>query len=426
MKKSKIIALTLATLMLLTLLAGCGEGGGGGGGDKVTVEWWSLWDAEIDEVMIADFEAEFSDIEIIRTQHGDPGIWEAMVVAIATGVGPDLNFNWSGAFNEMFYRNGGNISMNPYAEEYGWFDMLVPGAMEIVTYDGNLSLIPYQMNAMGLVYKKSTFEQYGLSEPNNYAELANICDTLAANGVVPFSIGGKTNWHAMRWLDAIVDVFAGPEMHDRLKNMDDTSVTWESPEAIAAFQEITEWLDRGWIDPNFLGVDEGETYMPIYTGDAGMNIQGDWVEGNIRDAGFDSNDFGYFPFPGKNGMGRLSAFVSGIALTNFNSDEATDAGAQFLNFIIQDEQVAKYIPMFGCLSGVKSAPVDPSANILNIVLDYLGRCGTILPGDQAFPNETIEVFLNLSQELLSAQTTPEDAGRRVEESLASARANAEN
>jgi len=413
----------MIVLMLLATMMACSKKS-----EKVaitSIEWWSLWEPEIADQMIKDFEAENPTIKVVRTQHGDPGIWEAMVVATATRSGPDLFFNWSGAYQESFYKKGGTVSLNDYSRQYGWGDRLYPAATDQVTFNGNLTLIPYGFNAVGIVYKKSTFEQLGIKEPATYAELSAVCDKFAANGILPFSIGGIDTWHTMGWADAVLEQFCGPVLHDRLNDINDTGVSWNCPEVIAAFTELSKWIARGWVDPNFAGVAEAESHMPIYTGKAAMNVTGDWSEFNIGDAGFDSADFGFFPFPRDGGNGRLVTFVSGIGLCDFNGKERTDAAAKFVDFMLKPATVNKYIPMMGTLSGVKGAPVEDSAAILQQVNKYMAERDAYPPTDGVLPEETVEVYLRLCAEIILGSTSPRDAAQRIADSLESARASAD-
>ena len=418
----KLIVLVLISLILTgTLMAG---------GNKqpsvptVSVEWWNLWDPDIADGIIADFEAENPGIKINRTQHGDPGIWEAMVVATATRSGPDIFFNWSGDYQESFYKKGGTISLNDYARQYGWNDRLYPAATKDVTYNGNLTLIPYGSNAVGIVYKKSTFAQYGIKEPTTYAELSAVCDTLVKNGVLPFSIGGIDTWHTMGWTDAVLEQYCGPTLHDRLNDVNDTGVSWNCPEVIAAFTELSTWISRGWVDPNFAGIAEADAFMPIYAGRAAMNVTGDWSESSVNEAGFNSADFGFFPFPRDGGPGRLVTFVAGVALCDFNGKERTDAAAKFIDFLLKPSSVNKYIPLMGTLSGVKGAPVDASAAILQQVNKYMAERDSYAPSDGILPTETVDVYLRIIAEVMLGTLSPANAAQQMANSMASARANA--
>ena len=415
----KVIATLMVVLVLLAAFAACSKKAEE---EPVSVEWWSLWEPGMADQMIADFEAVNPNIKIVRTQHGDPEIWDAMVVAIATRSGPDIFFNWTGPYQESFYRKGGAISLNDYSKQYGWSDKLYPAAVEPCTYDGNLTLIPYSFSVMGIVYKKSTFEQFGIKVPTTYGELSAACDTFVKNGVLPYSIGGIDAWHTMRWADALLEQYCGPEMHDKLNDINDTSVSWNCPEVIAAFTELSTWISRGWVDPNFAGVAEAESYTPIFNGQAAMNVNGDWAEFNIRNAELNSADFGIFPFPRDGGKGRLGRVVSGVGLCDFNGKKATDAAAKFVDFLLKPESVNKYIPMTGDLSGVKGVPVDPSAAILQQSVKLMDECDMYPPTDGILPEETVDVYLRLCTEIILGTTSPEAAAQRMADSIDSVRA----
>ena len=418
MKKS--IVLVLISLILVgTLMTACSKKQAE---PIVTIEWWTIWEPDFADAMIADFEAENPNIKVNRTQHGDPGIWDAMAVATATKAGPDIFFNWNGNYQESFYRKGGAISLDDYSKQYGWGDRFLPSAAEVSSYDGHLILIPYLFNAVGVVYKKSTFEQYGLKEPTTYAELSTVCDTLAKNGVLPYSIGGMDSWHTACWTYGVFEQFCGPELHDRLLDFMDTGVSWDCPEVIAAFTEMSTWISRGWVDPNFAGVAEADAFMPIYAGRAAMNVTGDWAEEVVRDAGFDTADFGFFPIPRDSGPGRMGVFTAGVGLTGYNGKERTDAAAKFIDFMLKPAAVDKFIPLKGSLSGIKGAPIDPSAAIVQQVAKYMAERGSYPVPDGILPEETIEVYYRTSTEVILGTMSPQEAARLMADSIESARA----
>ena len=423
MVKKSVLFLLFAALLLGGLFPVFGGGNSQSkAASSISIEWWNLWDPDVADGVIADFQAANPNIKVTRTQHGDPEIWDAMVVATATKAGPDIFYNWSGPYQKSFYEKGSAISLNDYAKQYGWNDRLYKAATDQVVYDGNLTLIPYGFNAVGVMYKKSIFSQFGLKEPTTYAEMAALCDTLVKNGIVPFSIGGLDTWHTMGWTDAVLEQFCGPELHDKLNNVEDTSVSWNCPQVIAAFTEMSKWISRGWVDANFAGVSADEANMPVFTGKAAMNVTGDWTQSAITDAGFNSADYGFFPFPRDGGKGRLVTFVSGVALTNFNGKEKTDAAAKFIDFMLKPESVNKYIPLMGTLSGVKGAPIDPSAAFLQLVNKYMAVSDVYPPTDGILPEAPVDVYYRLGTEIVLGTTSPADAAKQMADSIDTSRA----
>ena len=110
----------------------------------------------------------------------------------------------------------------------------------------------------------------------------------------------------MRIVQALIEKYAGSEVHDRLLVLEED---WTHPAVIQAFTKYKEWVDKGFFPDGFLTALPGETQLLVYAGEAAMDIQGPWYETNIIRDGQDINNYGFFPMPLTDGANRMSAFI---------------------------------------------------------------------------------------------------------------------
>ncbi|MFA6846532.1 MAG: ABC transporter substrate-binding protein, partial [Sphaerochaetaceae bacterium] len=68
-------------------------------------------------------------------------------------------------------------------------DILSQGKVGSIQYG-----VPLDVSAYGIFYNKDVFDKYGLQIPTTDSELKKVCETLMANGVVPFGAPFAESW----------------------------------------------------------------------------------------------------------------------------------------------------------------------------------------------------------------------------------------
>ena len=86
-----------------------------------------------------------------------------------------------------------------------WPDELMRwGQVDGVTY-----MTPSALgDAYGVYYNKDIFDKYGLTEPETWDELIEICDTLVANGVTPFALSGLDANGIQLWFNTMMTSYS--------------------------------------------------------------------------------------------------------------------------------------------------------------------------------------------------------------------------
>lgn len=95
------------------------------------------------------------------------------------------------------------------------------------TIDGNMIVAPFgTADIFGICYNKAIFEEYGLTIPNSWSELVDICEVLKEADVIPMYLSGKDAWTLqIPFLDSLAkEYYADSEL---IEKMDVKEIMWK-------------------------------------------------------------------------------------------------------------------------------------------------------------------------------------------------------
>jgi multiple sugar transport system substrate-binding protein len=243
------------------------------------------------EGMVEDFGALHPGLEINLTIV-DREAWKTPI-RNALGANPPDVVNWYAANRMRPYVDAGLFAdiSDLWAEPE--FEALAStkGAM---TLDGAQWGVPYTYYQWGIYYRKDIFEQYGLTEPTNWAEEMANCQTLLDNGVKCYTIGTKFLWTAGGWFDYINSRTNGYDFHIALARGE---VEWTDDRVRQTFANWRQLIDMGAF------IDDHQTYswqeaLPfMVNGEAASYLMGNFAVAAMRDGGLDDSKLDFYQFP---------------------------------------------------------------------------------------------------------------------------------
>ena len=333
--------------------------------------------------VIAGFEAANPDIHIVLEERSTDAHKDALRVVAGTEAAPDIYFMWAGlGLGGEFVSLGVSDPLDAEYESMDWNDRFLATSISKTEYDGVRMAVPYTVHGMIVYYRLDSFEQAGITaEPQTYEEMIAANDALVAAGIQPFAFGGSVNWHLMRLLDSLVETTCGAETHDALKAM---TASWaEEPCATEAFEELARWNDSGYLGQNFMGINNDDSALQVYVGQAAMFLEGDWMVQAIEDQGEDLANYGMFPFP--TGTDRLYAFAENLYVTAGSPHR--DAALKFLDYMTSTEVQQEHLGVFGAISVNQQVEYPADRRPLDVEWsDIFAQFSQVYePGDQAFP-----------------------------------------
>lgn len=406
----KFLAILLAAMMVLGL-------GASALAETMELSFWTLQGrADAYDVLTEEFNAAHEgEIHVTVSYFDTDGIKDACKVAASSDTLPSMWFNWGGSLGGFYVENGKTKDMTDFAAANGWDEKFSAGALNLCHLGGQLSGYPTSYNVLGVYYNKTIFADLGIEVPTTFEEFEAILPTIKAAGIFPMETGGLNGWHVMRWLELLIEHYAGQEMHDQ---MNEFKVSWDNEAVTQAFAKYKEWVDAGYFPDGFLTADPNDTIMNMGAGYSAMDLEGQWYDGNILQNDLDLTNYGFFPFPSGE-TNRLSAFAE---QTEFNvnlTDEQLAAAVEYMDYLFSDEVVANPdLSKYYNLPLPKEGAKAPAEQInVDYILETSNVNGTFTITDQAFPTEVADVLFNCQDAVATNEMTPEEPGALIQAAI---------
>ncbi|MGB8454524.1 MAG: extracellular solute-binding protein [Anaerocolumna sp.] len=435
MKIKKLTALLLVTTMLLSMiLSGCSKDGASttenkdkgeatvtktespekSSGEPVEVTFWTLSTRQeaIDPIVEA-FNAANDNINVTVSYYDTDGIKDACKVAATADTLPDMWFNWGGSLGGFYADNGLTYDLTDYAKEHDWAGKFSAGALNLCQLNGILAGYPTSYNVLDVYFRKDIFEKYNIAVPTTFDEFEKACATLKENGITPISTAGLNGWHVMRFVELLIEHYAGEELHDKLNTFEES---WNNDAVIKALAKYQEFCDKGYFPEGFVTADPNDTLMNMASGATAMDIQGQWYDGNILSDDIDINLFATFPFP-SGGSNRLSSFVE---MTQFNknlSDDKLDASVKFMDYYYSEDNAKKYAQYYNLPLPFNNAAMPEGQPNVEQMIKTSNENGTFTITDQALPTEVADVLFDAQDAIAFGEMTPEEGAANIQAAI---------
>lgn len=462
MRLAKVFSLLLVIVMVLSLVAGCGdktapaadaktpaksepaakkddaapvestvtEDGKLKAPDKdMTIVLWDIATAEpavtIQPAAVERFKAAYPNIKVDNTHIQNDTYKEKLVIAMSSGQCPDMYIHWTGGPMNEYIDSGFGVPITDLMENYCDVPFL-EAALAQCTYKGEIYAVPYGgLSGSGVYYNKNIFAKLGLSVPKTIGELEAACATLKSNGYIPFSLANQSKWTGSMYFMYLATRYGGV---DEFNKAVAGTGTFESDAFKYAGDTIQKWVKAGYFPEgvNSLSPDDGQDRQLMYTEEAAMMLHGTWQSGAMRGDNeewyLDSID--YFAFPKLEGSTANQNIVVGTSVGNafsFNTGDDEDLrracfvlATQFYN----DDTYNKMQIESGGLPSIEGMGDTLTDTCMQKVwADFSSASNVQLWYDQYLPPEVSEVHKSTSQEIFGLTKTPEEANKELQTAL---------
>lgn len=365
MKSYRPTAATAAAALSLICLTACG---GSDDADDTTIRFWHhtypAADAIIEEAIEA-YEADNPGITI-EFESIPAGTYNTRLSsAIATDDVPDI-------VNLLDFAMPQYLStLAPAPPEAFGADsleeveaMYSPGALDGLVSDGELYMVPEELNTMALFLNREIFEAAGLDPedpavwPETWDELFELSEELTDEGAGQVGFNWVFNldpfWYAQQY-QPILDQY-GCEVMDEEGN-----ATSDSPECVQAFEETWERpiLD-GTAGPSVGQSNPVNGLQTFSDGNQAMAIGGPWAPSSFSEEMQDNYVVAPFPqLDPENPVTMLYTYGLSVSSTSDHPDEAWE----FLHFLTT-EYSDRYLEEAGYITGLNGWEDSPGAENL--------------------------------------------------------------
>ena len=144
-------------------------------------------------------------------------------------------------------------------------------------------------------------------------------------------MGGQSKWPQLMWLEYLADRIGGPDVIQAIE--DNKPNSWSNPAVIKANTMIQQLVDAGGFTKGFssISTDSSADLALLYTGRAGMILQGSWGYPGIKTADptfISSGKLGYTTFPTVTGGTGAPTDIVGNPANFWSMSSDANAGAQ--------------------------------------------------------------------------------------------------
>ncbi|BCG82183.1 ABC transporter substrate-binding protein [Mesorhizobium sp. 113-3-3] len=252
---------------------------------------------------------------------------------------------------------GALADLSAVATKGDWDNVMSKGLIPHLKLNGAFYGVPTTIERTNwLWYNKKVFDKLGLQPPATLDEFHAVADKLKAAGVIPLAIGG-VNWQEATLFETVLVAVGGPDFY-RKAIVEQNEEALKSDTMIKVFDEFRNM--NKYVDPNYPGRDWNIAAKMVMTGEAGMQVLGDYVKGEMVLANLKPNiDYGCAPPPG-NAQTYLSVSTAFVFFKN--KDAAVKAAQDALAEVVFDPKVQL---AFNLKKGATPARTDVNADALD-------------------------------------------------------------
>jgi raffinose/stachyose/melibiose transport system substrate-binding protein len=415
-KLPRLLALTLAISMLLLSVGGMNTVRAA---DPVKIKMWHIA-TEADpmhpamKAAIDRYNAAHTDIQIETTEIANDEFKTQLQVAVAGGQVPDVFQTWGGGLLQEYVNSG---VVREVAGLTGDIEKkFAGGSLAPSTFGGKHYAVPTNLAGVFLWTNVDLFKENNLALPDTWTNFIAACKGLTAKGITPVQLGNKDKWPGAFWLIYLSTRIGGPDAFVNAFNRTNGG-TFEDPAFVGAGKAIQEAVDAGCFETGYNGTGYDQTL--IGSGQAAMQLQGDWNLGGMKnvDKELVEKSIQPLPFPMvEGGKGAATDMVGGTGQAFAISAKAPKETEAAIIEMLSSDEFAKDVAAAGFMPALVGFDTEIKDPIVQQMAKTLASATFMqLYYDQFLPPALAQVHLQTTQDLFGKATTPEAAAKAMEE-----------
>jgi glucose/mannose transport system substrate-binding protein len=291
------------------------------------------------------------------------------LVNLITGGNPPTVFMEA---NPAIYRDLTGMGMGQPLTEFfnsaGITEHLPAAVIKSITVDGEIMKIPTAIHIDGMIYySKEAAAKAGVT-PEEWTDLDDMFadfEKIKAAGIIPIAIGAQ-EWQIGYLTHALAASIGGTLYNGIYGETPDPAVldSAEMRQLIDRIRQFQQAADEGSVNRDW-----NVTTNMVITGQALMQLHGDWMKGEWRAAGkVAGTDFGCINIPGTKG---LSVTVDAWGVLGGVPDDVKQAELDFAAVITDPQVQADFAAAKGSTPVRLDAPKDQLDTCSDVVLKAL-------------------------------------------------------
>lgn len=159
-------------------------------------------------------------------------------------------------------------------------DTLLPGVLDVGTYDGKVYLLNYGYTVYGIWYNAKVFREKNWTPPKTWDDFKTLAPQIKAAGVAPWVHAGKYPYYMgvpiMDWIGKT----GGNQVLIDIDNLKPNA--WRVDAVKASLNAVLEMVHNGWVLPGAEGMTHIESQQAFLDGKAAFIPVGSWLENEMR------------------------------------------------------------------------------------------------------------------------------------------------
>jgi len=396
-----------------------------------TITIWDIRtgaDQKVVKTITDDFNAKNPSVHATLNFFQNDPYKQKLQVAMGAHNPPDIFFGWGGGILKSYIDANDVYDMtDDFNGDAAWKARIIPSVLSGATFNGKLYGVPTSgVQPVQFLYNKDMFKQYNLNAPKTWSELLSVINTLKQKNIIPIALAGRSKWPELMYAEYLADRIGGPEAFNNV--IAGQANAWSQDAFIQASTKIQDLVTMGAFGPNFASVvaDTNQDAALLYTGKAGMMLQGSWNFPVIKtgNPAF-IQKLGWFPFPtvegGKGNIGNLYGNPCNFYSISKTAKSPKSCITYLKNAVLADEEVKQFIavgnvpPVTGIESQLAGAPNSEwlQANYQMVQTSPHFQ----LSWDQALLPEPAQTLLTNLDQLFLKQITPKQFSDNMNKTL---------
>ena len=383
----------------------------------------TVWDQEVrggqnDEMVALNeaFHEKYPNITIKRNSQSFDDLGKTLRLALSGPDAPDV-VESNNARNQMgdFVKANQIISLEPYAEAYGWKDRFPASVLDLASYSadaktfgsGNLYGLPQMGEIVGVYYNKQKLADLGLEVPTTWSEFTSQLKTIKDSGETPLMLGDLEKWPAIHVFGPIQAAHT-PAAEIMELGLGNPGGDWTDATNTAAATEFAEWVTAGYFNSDINGSKYDDVVAKFGAGTGVFLLAGSWNTVTLDPLMGDNLGF-FAPPPAVAGDASSTTGGTSLPFTITTASKHPDAGAAYIDFLTSDDAM-KIIADTGNLPVLHSAELAPTSGAgkdVYAAYEAVSTGGHLLPyldyGTPTF-SDTLGAAL---QDLIAGKQSPE-------------------
>ncbi len=384
----------------------------------VKISFWHIGTAPTDkgfyQSVVDEFMKTHPNVTIEVTILENEAFKSKLTTVMQSGNPPDIFHSWGGGVLAEYAKAGLLKDITKEVKDSGFWNTMAPGVWEVYSYNGKIYGAPHDMGAITVWYNKELLAKVGYkSFPTDWDDFIALVKKLKAAGITPIALGGGDKWPAMHIWSYIALRLGGAQLfQDTFSGKNKAG--FNDPTFVKAGQILADLAALKPFQDGFLGATYNDEAALVGNGVAAMEIMGQWAPNVQNDSSTSKkglgDKLGCAPFPAiKGGKGKITDVIgggNGMAIGKNAPKEAIE----FLRFLDNKENNARYATIAGIIPTVKGADVgikDENAKLVKSIVDKCTYYQLYL--DQFLPPAAGAAVNDAIQAILAGTMTPAQA-----------------